>query len=460
MKRIKFLSIFFMIFIFSLSWSSQNFRGNKEKEPKNFPFRQEIRYIKSINEGQPFRYQGPPYAPDQVLVKFKASLSIQSIEAITKAYRLNKIKKISSIDVYKFQIPENISVEELLYSLNKNPDVEYAEPNYKVYLAATPNDILFRYQYNLYNSGQEVGPPGSPQGKKSADIKATQAWEETKGEKIVLIAVIDTGVDLLHPDINEKLYSSGRDYVNNDFDATDDHGHGTHVAGIVAAETNNQEGIAGVAWNCKILPVKVLDENGVGDVDLVIEGIDWAVTEGANVINMSFGANMNIKGLTPSRFFEEAIRDAYEKNVVLVAAAGNDNGPVLYPAAFDAYCLAVAASDYNDLRAEWSNFGPEIDVAAPGVWILSLWPESLTDEGYLPYVWTSGTSMATPHVAGLAALIKSIKPWLNVREIMDIIRFSADDINSSLYPGKDDYVGFGRISMEKALVPIKITSSK
>ena len=173
------------------------------------------------------------------MVKFKPSLRSQAIEATIAAYQTKKIRRIPKIDVYQLQIPKSVTVEEMLFVLRHNPDVEYAEPNYIASIAITPNDTLFKYQYALNNSGQAIGVPGSPQGKADADIKDPSAWDETKGDGKVLIAVIDTGVDLEHPDIKDKIYSSGRDFVNDDFDATDDNVHGSHVAGIEAADTNN-----------------------------------------------------------------------------------------------------------------------------------------------------------------------------------------------------------------------------
>lgn len=414
-----------------------------------------------MNAGHPFRYQGPPYVPGEILVKFNTALSEQRIEATIDAYNSKKIKRIPRIDVFELEIPKETTVEEMIYVLSQNPDIEYVEPNYVASIATTPNDTLFKYQYALYNSGQKIAPvdiPGVPSGKQRADIKATAAWEETKGDEGLVIAVIDSGVDLRHQDIKNKIKSSGRDFVNDDFDATDDNGHGTHVAGIAAAETNNNEGIAGVAWNCKILPIKVMDKDGSGEYAWVAQGVIYAADNGASVINLSIG------GPSPSQTLLNALKYAYEEDVVIISAAGNEGSSVLYPAAYDNYCLAVAATDYNDERVTFSktegtwesNFGPEVDVAAPGDWIVSLWPTALTPSRFAPYLWASGTSMATAHVAGLAALIKSIKPWLKPKEIMDIIRFSADDVNSTQYPGKDEFIGYGRINMEKALVPIKI----
>ncbi len=349
------------------------------------------------------------------------------------------------------KLPEDITVEKMVYVMSQNPDIEYAEPNYKAYIAT--NDTFFKYQYALQNTGQEIGIPGSPQGSERADIKAPAAWIETKGDPDTLIAIIDTGVDLEHPDIKDKIFSPGRDFVNDDDDATDDEGHGTFVAGIAAASTNNNEGIAGVAWNCQVLPIKTMDSDGIGSYWDIIEGIVWAVDNGADVINLSLGGDV------PAEALEDAVQYAYENGVVVVAAAGNDTDFVLYPAAYDEYCLAVAATDYNDERPYWSNPGPEIDVAAPGMDIISLVPTWYFGPDSLPYGYGKGTSASTPHVAGLAALIIGIKPWLTVSEIMTIIRYSADDINSADYPGNDEFIGYGRINMEKALVPIKITTS-
>ncbi|MQY61042.1 S8 family serine peptidase [bacterium] len=420
------------------------------------------RQIKHINNGLPFRYEGPPYRPDEVLVKFKPTISDQTIKATIAAYQCKKLKRIPRINVYKIQVQNNITVEETLFALMSNPDVEYAEPNYITYATVTPNDSLFDYQYALYNSGQDIGPPGSPQGIERADIKTTSTWEETKGNEDIVIAILDTGVDLDHPDLNDKIYSSGYDFINDDSDATDDNAHGTHVAGIAAAETHNNEGIAGVAWNCKILPVKILNDLGEGSYSEIIDGIIWAADNGADVMNFSLGGDF------PSTSLENALKYAYDMDIVIVAAAGNEGGAVIYPAAYDDYCLAVAATDYNDERVDFSNsgglwesnYGPEIDVAAPGALIISTVPTWLWGPDYIPYAWGDGTSQASPHVAGLAALIKSVKPNLSAAQIMNVIRYSADDVNFVNNLGIDNYIGYGRINSAKALVPTVIKSSR
>lgn len=418
-----------------------------------------------VSQGNSYSPRGMQYVSDQVLVKFKPSVTEEMREAAIASYQSTTLKRISCINVYQLQIPEDIAVEEMIYLLEQNPDVEYAEPNYLRRLAqVTPNEQFFEDQYALYNPGGIFGPPSSPQsGTERADIKAREGWEETRGDEAIVIAVLDTGADFNHPDLDDKLFSNGYDFINDDPDPIDDHGHGTIVAGIAAAETNNGEGIAGVAWNCKILPIKIVDNTGWTDVSTEVDGINWAILNGADVINLSLGG----PGVSQSE--QDAIRAAYTNGIVVVAAAGNDGAATYYPAAYPE-CMAVAATNSDDERVTFlntagdpwpawqSNYGPEIDVAAPGDWVISSFPTDLTPPLFDPYIFSSGTSLSTPHVAGLAALIRSIKPELSAEDIMDVIRYTADDVNSTNYAGRDDFIGYGRINMERALVPIIISA--
>jgi len=438
-----------LLSLFAFGQSTQKARVERDRKQANPADRQKIH---SLNGGLPLRSGGPRFAPGQVLIRFRPSATAQFVDATLAKYEIKKIKRISQLNLYQVAIPASVSVEEMAYALSRNPDVLSAGPNYIARIAVTPNDPLFRYQYALSNTGQDIGAPGSPSGKSKADIKATAGWEETKGAADTVIAIIDSGVDFDHPDLKNKIVSRGHDFVNDDEEATDDNGHGTFVAGVAAADTNNDEGIAGVAWNCRILPVKVVDAEGYAGYDDLIDGILWAADNGADIINLSLG------GPDSDDSLRDALRYANEKGVVIAAAAGNDGTSVFYPAAYDAYCLAVAATDYNDLRPDWSCFGPQVDVAAPGESVLGTFPTYMVDlTEYLPYAWGDGTSASAPHVAGLAALIKGLKPWLTANQIMDVIRFSSDDVNSGDYSGKDDYIGYGRINMEKALVPIKLS---
>jgi len=390
-------------------------------------------------------------ATDRVLVRFRADITAENAEAILLTYQFGKIRRIGGIGVYRAQLPPAVPLRQALAILRQTPDVEYAGPDHRTRLFAVPNDTYFQsYQYNLRNRGGvlDISPDIQPQMTAGADIKAVPAWDETQGDAATVIAILDTGIDMSHVELQNKVVSTGRDFINGDMDATDDNSHGTWVAGIAAAETNNGEGVAGVAWNSKLLPVKVMDADGAGYYDELIDGIIWAADNGATVINISAGGDADDPAL------KAACKYAYDKGAVIVAAAGNDTSYVFFPAAYDEYVLAVAATDYNDERWVFSSYGPQVDVAAPGVWILGPVPQWFAGTGYLPYIFGSGTSAAAPHVAGLAALIKSAKPWLRVNQVMDIIRYTADDVNRTAYPGVDDYVGYGRINMERALVPV------
>jgi thermitase len=470
-------TLFLLSIIFIVLFSSDFDRPRLSKHKRHNVRHSGIR-LHSINDNQPFHLKEQRYAPDQVLVKFKPMVSDFHIKTTISAYQAKTIKKMRRSNVYQLQIPESLTLEEMVWALERNPDVEYACPNYIVSITAVrePNDTFFDYQYALRNTGQDIGIPGSPHGKDRADIKALEGWEETKGSEDIIIAIIDTGIDFEHPDLKnnpdleDKILSNGYDFVDDDEDPFDEignpidgAGHGTWVTSIATAKTDNNEGIAGVAWHCRILPIRAIDIDGTGFVLDLVNAIYHAVDNGAGVINMSLGFALGPDEAVP--LLEDALQYAHMNGVVCVASAGNDGIDVLFPAAYDDYCIAVAATNYDDERVTFSNtqgrwesnIGDEIDVAAPGVRIVGGVPLWYFGEGSIPYGFGHGTSASVPYVTGLVALIKSIKPWLSVDEIMDVVRFSADDINGAEHPGKDDFIGYGRINMEKALVPIKIT---
>mgnify|MGYP001051785635 CR=1 FL=1 len=290
--------------------------------------------------------------------------------------------------------------------------------------AIVPNDQFYGpYQWNLPAIGTERG------------------WALSRGSDDVVIAVLDTGVQLDHPDLRGRI-AEGVNLVG-EGDPEDDVGHGTHVAGIIAATVNNGEGVAGLSWRGRIMPVKVLDSTGSGSAYSVAEGIIWATDRGADVINMSLG------NYASSEFLHDAVKYAYDHGVVLVAASGNDNTdqpgyPAAYPEVF-----AVAATDAADNRAPYSNYGDYIDAAAPGDAIASTYTGSR-------YAALSGTSMASPHAAALAGLIKSVNPDLTNEEIMDIMRKTAVDLGDK---GYDMYFGYGRIDVRRALEAAEQTAN-
>ncbi len=367
------------------------------------------------------------FVPGEILVKFKPTVGQLSAQRALEARSLQVSGAIQSIGVLKVTVESGRELETIA-ALRQNPNVLYAEPNYIAYALDTiPNDSGYGSQWGL------------------PKIKAPAAWDITTGGSDVTIAVVDTGIDLDHPDLNcSGKLTSGWDFINNDATPDDDHGHGSHVAGIAAACTNNSTGVAGVAWGARLMPVKVLDAYGIGSYGQVASGITYAVDHGADVINLSLG------GSESSTSLADAIQYAYDHSVLVVSAAGNCaqggsqcgylTNPLIYPAAYPT-TLAVAATDFSDNWANFSEYHPYVDVAAPGVSIYSTWKNG-------GYNWLSGTSMATPYVAGLAALIWSLDPSLTRDQVRAIIQSTADDVWTS---GKDDYTGYGRINARQAL---------
>jgi len=366
---------------------------------------------------------GPEIRSGEILVKFEAGVSSLAIETTNQNLGVSVIEMISEFNLYRLRIPEETTIAEMIELYQHTAGVAYAEPNYIAHALETiPDDPRFDEQWALEK------------------IEAPAAWDIITGTDDIVIAIIDTGIDYNHPDLNGGRYMGGYDFINEDDDPIDDEGHGTHVTGIATADTNNGEGIAGLAWNSRFMGVKVLDAEGSGTYFDLAQGIRYAADNNAHAANMSLG------GPEDSHTLEEAMQYAYDAGVVMACAAGNSYGPgVSYPAVYTT-CLAVAATDPNDDRAIFSSYGPEVDVAAPGVNILS------TTGG--DYESKDGTSMATPHVTGLAALILAQDPELSVDQVFAAIRDSADDVNAETHPGEDDYLGTGRINAYRALLAL------
>ena len=270
-------------------------------------------------------------------------------------------------------------------------------------------------------------------------VGAPAAWGYSTGRD-VLIAILDTGTNLDHPDLADKVRTDvDRDFANDDDEADDDHGHGTHVSGIAAAATNNGVGVAGLGWEAMLLPLKVLRADGVGHEDDLAAAIRWAANNEADVINMSLGGAFACPSI-----IQEAVDYAYTKGVVLVAAAGNHGGGEANAEMFPANCehvLGGAATNSDDSVAAYSNYGSHVSVAAPGSGLYS----TLMGGGYGNM---SGTSMATPHLAGLAALLRARYPSYTPDEIASAILDNADDLGTT---GWDPYYGCGRINAHRSL---------
>ncbi len=342
---------------------------------------------------------------------------------------------------YRFHLRPGNDIPAIVDRFQRLPVVEWAEPDFIGKGSALPNDPRF--------SDQEYFDQPS-----DADVDAPEAWDRTVGSARVIAAVLDTGIDSNHEDFAGKAVA-GYDFANNDSNPEDDHGHGSNVASILGATTNNSVGIAGTCWNCKIMPIKALNSENWGYYSWWADGLVWATDNGARVINMSMG------GDSPSQTLLDGIVYATDAGCVVAASMMNENSNVpYYPAAYSE-TIAVAATDPNDLRAEpfcWgggSSYGNHVDVTAPGEWILGV----AMGGGY--NYWC-GTSQATPIVTGLAGLIQSMLPSAGREEIRHLIQSGAEDQvgrPSEDTPGFDIYHGWGRINADRTLSAVESMAS-
>ena len=325
---------------------------------------------------------------ESIIIDFKEEVPIvkvsEEIKDISQKYNQQvNLNSIFSIDDRVYIVKGDKKVLKALKRSPVNKDAEYIEANYLYRALDVPNDPDYSKQWNFRN------------------INIEQAWDETKGDGMT-VAVIDTGVSKV-PDLKLTKFVKGYDFVNDKADAADDNGHGTHVAGTIAQSTNNGYGVAGIAYEAKIMPLKVLSRGGGGTVADIAEAIKFAADNGADVINMSLG------GGGASKLMEEAINYAYSKDVVVIAAAGNENrNAASYPARY-AKVMSVSAIDSAGDKAPYSNFGAGVDISAPGGSETGKIIQNTVDprSGQSVFVGFQGTSMAAPHVAGVAALVKA-----------------------------------------------------
>jgi len=428
------------------------------------------------------------FVKGEVLVKFRPGVAAQAIEATLASVGAQTIDVFAAIGVRHLKIVSAKKVQDVVEQLNAATNVEYAEPNYQYHALLTPNDPSFNKLWGMENTGQTGGLEG-------ADISATEAWDVTTGSDEVIIGVIDTGVDYKHEDLAENIYTNpgedawvipndptsgngfdddgngkvddykGWNFVNDTNDPYDDNMHGTHVSGTIGAIGNNGKGVVGVNWHVKIMPLKFLAADGVGDTDDAIKAIIYATDMGAKILSNSWGGGAYSKAL------EDAIKYANDHGVLFVAAAGNDGVNTdevpNYPSNYDVpNVISVAASDHGDQRALWggggggddcgftcssamaatpgSNYGPNtVDLAAPGKDVYSTVPGG--------YRSLSGTSMATPHVAGAAGLLLAKNPALTYLQIRDILFSTVDELSSF----QNITVTGGRLNLAAALAAVE-----
>ena len=376
-------------------------------------------------------------------------LSVVSVQPIGGQKETNHLMQSSgqisnAVNLYHVQLTDS-DITQALDVLSAHPDVIYAQRNYIYETCVVPNDTDYQAKQTQLSL---------------LDVEA--AWDVTQGSSNVIIAVIDTGVNVSHNDLKNRIWTNsddatfddddndnngykddknGWDFVLSTPNMTDPNGHGTHVAGIAAAETNNNKGIAGVAYRASIMPLRAGNAEGKFQSLHILQAIQYATNNGAHIVNMSFG------GTITDNAVEDAIKDALNKNVVLVAAAGNTRQNIdvfqIKPASY-AGVIAVSATDATgEFASEYSNFGSSIDVAAPGTAIYSTYTG-----GANTYQTLTGTSMAAPHVAGLAALVKSMDMNLTQDEVREIIKRSATTKEGSR---NSKQYGYGVINARQAL---------
>ena len=439
----------------------------------------------------------PAYAADQIIVKFKPGVPASVAEQLKTEHGAKEIRASKFGGFVTLSLPEGSNVYEKAEIFNKNPLIEYAHPNFFVHTNFVPNDTLYYYQWH-FDDDSTNNPGGASSnpfgGVNGGGIRMEEAWDISTGSASVVVAILDSGVayerfsdpnpagcydrfgqikKCLGPTIDEYYQApdlvntnfsilTGSDLVNNDDHPNDDDSHGTHVAGTVAQSTNNSDGVAGVAFNTTVMPIKVLDANGGGLLDIVADGILFAINNGADVISMSLGGTAN------AQVMEDAVASAFSSGVVVVAAAGNsfqDGNPIEYPAGYDDYVIAVGATRYDETRSYYSNTGPQIDVTAPGgdvtvnqnedtgcgngcgdgILQQTFSTNSPSDFGYFFF---QGTSMSAPHVSALAALILSVDSSLSPTEVRNVIESTAEDKGAA---GRDDIYGHGIIDAFAAL---------
>lgn len=381
-----------------------------------------------------------PFFPGELLVKYKKTVSPERAAALHRNLGISKVREGYDHGYQIIAVPPGREWE-IAEAYGKMAEIEYAEPNYYSSLHALPDDRLYPLQWNF------------------PLINLPDAWDVSTGEGVT-VAVVDTGVNPFGFDGFGKWPDSrvllGYNAIGKTRGGLDLENHGTLVAGVIGQETNNGIGTAGIAFKAEILPVKVLWLNGRGLNSWISNGIRWAANHGADIINLSLG------GYFPSRALEDAVNYAYGKGVTVIAAAGNDGiSDVTYPAAFE-NCIAVGAVNYDKTLTDYSNYGDDLDLVAPGGALNEDlngdgFGDGILQEGFVrsglfrlewDFWYVTGTSVAAPHVAGVAALIKSLHPEYGPDEIRQILQDTAEDLGP---PGWDERYGHGLIDASAAV---------
>ena len=379
------------------------------------------------------------YVPGEVLVKYRKEVSGFQVQGKLTALKGRTIQNFERFGIRHVRFDQTTDIGQIIAALKADPDCEVAEPNYIIHLYSTiPDDPLLASLWGLNNTGQTLhGVAGTV----DADIDAPEAWDSTTGSSSVIVAVIDSGIDYVHPDLAANIWINpgeiagngrdedrngkvddirGWDFANKDNDPFDDNGHGTHVAGIIGAVGDNALGVVGICWAVKMVPLKIFDANGSAVSSNFIAALSYALAKGIKLANYSGG------GYEYSILQDYAIQQANESGLLLVVAAGNetidnDGATPSYPASYNLpNIISVASTHLRDGRSSFSNYGAtSVDLGAPGEDIGSTYPGNL-------YAYLSGTSMAAPHVTGAAALIWSHRPTLSHTQVKALLLASVD----------------------------------
>lgn len=392
------------------------------------------------------------YVQGELIVRFHLDIQMEDVNSLLKRVDGSVKYTAKSGDFHVIKLSDNMTVEEGIQYFLAQDGVRMAEPNYLRYLDFKPNDPLYSYQWHF------------------SQINIESAWDISTGDPSVIVAVVDTGVAYENygpfvqaPDLVGTSFVAGYDFVNNDSHPNDEggdgFGHGTFVAGVIAQSTNNGLGVAGMAFSSSIMPIRVCTTEGLCPVAYVADGIRWAVDHGADVINVSLG------GSSGSQVEQEAVEYAFNNGVAVIASSGNEaddadfDGDVGYPARYN-QVLAVGATRYDETRSYYSNYGPHLDVVAPGGDVTVDQNGDGYGDGVLQntfngnvtqfsYWFAQGTSFSAPHTSALAAMLVSKGLRDEPGIIYDVIRFSARDVGQA---GRDDTYGYGIIDPLHALL--------
>lgn len=384
------------------------------------------------------------YVPNELIVKFKEG-SFQTM-GVLNSLQAQPVTTFRASGAMLVRFPKVVDVKQMMHAMTMNSEIEYVELNQVYHLNAMPNDPEFDKLYGLHNEGKTGGAL-------DADIDGPEAWEVTRGSRDILVGVIDTGVDYTHPDLVDNIWSNpgetgvdadgndkatngidddgngyiddhrGWDFFNDDNDPMDGHSHGTHVSGTIGAVGNNGIGVAGVNWEVSIVGLKIFSDAGRTTADAIVRAIEYGTTLGIDMSNNSWG------GGGFSQPIKDAISEANDAGIFFIAAAGNSRNNndtrAYYPANYELdNIITVAATDHNDRLASFSSYGSQtVEIAAPGVNVYSTTPGGR-------YGNMSGTSMATPHVTGLMALVKSQYPDADMMALRDRVVNTGDRIDA------------------------------